>query len=527
MALAPLDTWVRALAAPGKRIPPASWPGIAVNLFTSTLGTILTLPERLGLGWLWRARARAAIEGRRPIHAPGFLFVLGYYRSGTTHLHYLLSCDPQFRTPTWCQCLAPHGFVLSWAFLRLFLIPFVSGKRPQDDVAIGPDWPAEEDFALNNIAAVSPLIGRFVRPSTRFGPGEHGGGFQRFHDLQGLSAREIDRWRMAWLGILARLSALAGPRTILLKTPAHTARVGEILRLLGPERCRFVMITRRDEDVIKSNVAMQRRLHPYLLEASPEPAEIERAIRDEYASTMASFERDAASIPPGRLCRISFDELTGDALGTLDRLYRELDLPRSDEARRRAEAYQHSVRGYTPAHGQKATGRGDSRPSPDRGDVRWRPRPWLGAAAAIGVMLLAMGLWLASAWVLRTRADWLIWPAGVGIGAAALHAARAGSVRLGVLAAILTAAAYALVALPATFLSDYGQRPGYFAAADQPRRALSGLSPWIPMDQWEWYHIKLSTTHGVLAWNNAFWIFMGVASAYRFASREHARPPGR
>jgi omega-hydroxy-beta-dihydromenaquinone-9 sulfotransferase len=541
MALAPLDVWWRILRARGAPLRARFWPSILVNLFTSTLGTALTLPERLLLSPLWRSRARAAIQGTRPLHEPGFVFVLGYYRSGTTHLHYLLSCDPQFRTPAWCQCLAPSGFVLSWAFLRLFLIPFISGKRPQDDVAIGPDWPAEDDFALNNLAAVSPLVGRFVRPSTRFGSGQERAraGFQLFHDLQGLTPRELDRWRHAWLGFLARLSVQAGSRQILLKTPAHTARVGEILRLLGPERCRFIMISRPDDDVIKSNVAMQKRLEPYLLEPMHEAEDIERAIREEYAGTMDRFETDAPLIPPGRLCRVRFEDLTTDAEGTLDRIYRDLGLSRSAEAISRASAYQESVRGYTPAHGSARTplaiapgadGGGVGARSDVAGSVAARSARGSstarGAIAAAFVALLALMLWLLAAWVLKTRADWLVWPAGVGIGAAALHFARAGAVRLGVIAAVLAVLTYVLVVLPATFLSDYGQRPGYFARAGEPR-ALGGLSPWIPAEQWEWYHIKKSTTDGVLAWNNLFWIFMGVASAYRFASREHARPPGR
>jgi hypothetical protein len=47
------------------------------------------------------------------------------------------------------------------------------------------------------------------------------------------------------------------------------------------------------------------------------------------------------------------------------------------------------------------------------------------------------------------------------------------------------------------------------------------------MKHWEWYHITKSARVGALAWNNLFWLFMGLMSAYRFASRPHVNPPGR
>src|SRR5262245_15163377 len=139
MAFAPLDAWARLLLAPRAAIPILYWPRLAFALFTSALATILTLPERVLL-----APVLYALSRRKPAALrAGPVFILGYFRSGTTHLHYLLSCDPRFRSPTWAETLAPQGFALSWAFLRLFMIPFVSAKRPQDDVAIGPSWPAE------------------------------------------------------------------------------------------------------------------------------------------------------------------------------------------------------------------------------------------------------------------------------------------------------------------------------------------------------------------------------------------------
>ena len=39
------------------------------------------------------------------------LFILGHYRSGTTHLHNLLALEPQFSAPNFFQALNPHTFL--------------------------------------------------------------------------------------------------------------------------------------------------------------------------------------------------------------------------------------------------------------------------------------------------------------------------------------------------------------------------------------------------------------------------------
>ena len=59
----------------------------------------------------WRYGDR--IEAAR-VEAP--LFILGHYRSGTTHLHNLLALDPQFAAPTFFQVLNPHTFLSTERF---------------------------------------------------------------------------------------------------------------------------------------------------------------------------------------------------------------------------------------------------------------------------------------------------------------------------------------------------------------------------------------------------------------------------
>lgn len=516
MGFAPPGVWLRMLGVARWRIPPRYWLRLSFAALGCATGTVLTLPERLILAPILRMK----FGGPAPTfdHPPGVVIVLGYFRSGTTHLHNLLSCDGRFVTPRWRHCLAPQGFWVSWTLLRAFLIPFLGSSRPHDDVPFGPDWPGEDDFATCNWTLASSLPGRFVTPRER----AH---WARFHDLQGLSVRELTRWRFATAAFLWKLSRAQPARPILLKSPSHLARVDELVRLLGADRVRFVHIARDPAAVIRSNVAMHERLESsYGLQDSPPADETRARLVDEYVRSVERFV-DSERGSPARIARTRYPDLVNDPLAEVERIYRELDLDWTPGVRDSLTRYLHAVGEYRAAH---STPRGDrAEPSEDprfegvrealdlnREPLEKRPLPALQGEAighrkrAWGVLvasaLVIIGVWIALAWLTRNRMDTLAWPAGLIIGLATIRAARVGTVALGVGAALITLLVYAIVVYPATYVaySHAWNRPAY--------------------DSW------LAVRDDVLtqATNHLFFLAMGVVTAYRCASRKHLRPPG-
>lgn len=524
MAFAPLDAWFRILRRARTRIAPRYWPRLAWCLFTSAIATAATLPERLLL-----APFLAAAIRRRPAAAssPPTVIILGYYRSGTTHLHYLLSCDPGLVTPRWYQMLMPQGFALSWGLLRYFLVPFLSSTRPQDDVAYGSEYPAEDDFGVCNWTVACAMPGRMVLPGCwDF--------YSRFHTLEGLSPAERERFLRAQHGLTWKLSALNPRRGILFKTPSHTARVRALVDLYG-DRVKFIHLHRDPTPVLRSNVAMHRRFEPFLFQDHPGDDEIRRRIIAEYNATERAFLADAASLPDsgrGVIARMRYEDLIADPIGQLRRCYTELNIPFTPEFESRAAAYLETVGNYRSAAERtktKSDDRDQITPAPEldwmleafghtKSEVGSRksevqtpvPKPAASPLptssphihAALAA-LWCLAIWLLIAYLTANRFDALIWPTGIAIGLAALKSARRGTLALGLWAGFLTLSVLLAVAYPVSWITEYRTR-----------------SP-VP-----WDHVFLSAQKGLLAWNNLFWAFLGVVTAFRFASREHVRPPG-
>ncbi len=92
--------WWRLLWKQHFAVSPLSWPRIAFQMTVSLANSINRVLERRAYG--------SRLE---EVEIPPPLFVLGHYRSGTTHLHYLLTLDPRFAFPNVFQTFNPHIFL--------------------------------------------------------------------------------------------------------------------------------------------------------------------------------------------------------------------------------------------------------------------------------------------------------------------------------------------------------------------------------------------------------------------------------
>lgn len=553
MAAAPLDAWVRLLLTPGARVGWRYWPRMALNVGLSACVTAMTLPERLALApvlwWTgrrsgWRVghpppvaalsdggrAGRGVSDGqeRRETHPsprpsphsaepergeggrPPTLVILGYYRTGTTHLHNLLACDPASHTPRWGQVLAPQGFVVSWFVLMLFLWAVLPTKRPQDDVAFGPEWPGEDDFALSNWTLASPLCGRVVLPNCY----EH---FRRFHDLEGLTARERERWRRTQWATVWKIGLLGRGRRLLLKTPPHTARVPALTDVLGgPGRVKFIHLSREAGAVLKSNERLMKAMTAFHLQDGPGEEIIRERLVAEYEATEKKFEADSASILAGDLVRMRYEDLIADPMGELKRAYAGLGLEWTAKFEQPLGAYLESVREYR-SETQKLAGGSDpagsstseggsghpAHASPKKATRAERALTLLQGIAPGIVGITGLAIWVGVAWWTGHRSAIFAWLLGIAVGHAATRRAP-GSVKTGLLCANLSLLLTWMGMTGTTRFVDFAHASSLVQA--EIRTAV-------------WRHLTHEST--------LLWTALGVVSAFRLGSRRFGTVPGR
>ena len=297
--------WLRLLGETGPSIGPRYWSRAAVISVLSAFNS--------GAGLVERLRHGAAFAATTPV-AP--IFILGHWRSGTTLLHNLMALDPQLAAPNLFETMFPVGFTVTEKWQAPLWKRFVPETRLIDNMPLGTDLPQEDEFALAILTGVSPYMGHsFPRRWTHY---------MRYLDFSEISERETRRWKRAFVDYAKKLTVYRNNRTLVLKSPPHTARIPLILQMFPDAR--FIHVHRDPYRVFQSSLHMLTEGLPLAKLQSgdlPDPAEF---VIDRYKRLYDTYLRDRDSIPAGRLVEVRFDDLAGNPVTAIEDVYRRLDL---------------------------------------------------------------------------------------------------------------------------------------------------------------------------------------------------------
>ena len=272
---------------------------------------------------------------REQINEPP-LFILGHWRSGTTHLHNLLAIDDrQFAFPNTYQVVSPFTFLTTEMInTRLFkwLLP---ATRPMDNMAMSFTAPQEDELALcmHSLRSLYLTIS-FPRRESHYA---------RFLTFEHAEPGDARRWQDALVWFVQKLT-YKYRRAILLKSPCHTARIKLILDVF-PE-ARFVHIHRNPYDVFRSSQRYWDTATWYTYLQRPDRSRVDDDILQRYVTLYDAFFRERSLIPAGRYHEMCFENLECDAVQEIGQLYDALDMDGFQSVRPQLTQYVESLQGY-------------------------------------------------------------------------------------------------------------------------------------------------------------------------------------
>jgi hypothetical protein len=282
----------------------------------------------------WREE-RAYGPAVRAVRVQPPLFILGHWRSGTTHLHYLLGVDPRFAYPNTYQVSYPHTFLSTEAVAARPGAVFMPAKRPMDEVRMTFQVPNEDEFALCGMTPYSPYLGFvFPRRQEEYDP---------YLTFRGVSAAVIDQWRSALVYFLQKLTWKYG-RPLVLKSPPHTCRIGLLLDLFPDAP--FIHIRRNPYTVFQSTRHWLTAAGPWWRLQRPGPGDLEARVLRVYREMYDAFFEELGLIPEGHLTEVHFENLEADPVGQLEQIYQALGLPDFGAVEPAVREYVEGLAGY-------------------------------------------------------------------------------------------------------------------------------------------------------------------------------------
>ncbi len=316
-----------ALLAGNGPVPPSQWHRLAIAALASVARWPFSVLER----------GSVALARRHAAAMPAPVFIIGHWRSGTTHLHNLLARSPQF------GAIRPLATGLPWDLLGIVRVlrPLLEKALPVsryvDEVAVDADSPQEDSIALANMLPLSYYHGVYF--PRRF---EHH--FYRGVFFDDCGEDELRLWEQRLAHLLEKVCLAEQGRRLVIKNPVYTAHTAR-LSAMWPQ-ARFIHIYRDPFRVLPSTrhfyatLLRQLALQPY------EDLPLDRIILDGYVRLLNALYRDVPALPQGQFVEIRFEDLERAPLRELERVYATLGLADFDTDRPLFESYLERVHTY-------------------------------------------------------------------------------------------------------------------------------------------------------------------------------------
>ena len=325
-------------------------------LFGANLKTLMTLyrrsgglkPSHKGLFFLFilsalarwpftRIEALYVFLKRKKKAKQDPIFILGHWRSGTTHLYNVLSTADRY------GYVSPFATALPWDILvigRLFA-PLLKKGLPNsrfiDNVKVDAQSPQEDEIALANMSHISYYHAIYFPENF-----EHY--FNQGVFFDGLDADQKDKWEKTLKYLYLKLTLDQDGRRLLIKNPVYTARPAHLLGIFPAAK--LIHIHRHPYRVFVSMRNFYEKLFPELALQRYDHIDIDMIVFRTYRRMMMILKEQTRNLPNNQYTEMRFDDFQTDPIGELRKVYTQLDLGDFEEDSPAFTAYLDTVKNY-------------------------------------------------------------------------------------------------------------------------------------------------------------------------------------
>ena len=283
----------------------------------------------------WKSKF-ADVDPEKPV-----LFLIGHWRSGTTHLHNLMSRDPQFGFMTFGETALPMNMLgKKVEFARSIIDKTLPKTRGYDNVKLDLSEPQEEEMALGNL---NPICYYNVYYFPQMMEIEQ----KRSLLMEEATPEEIEQFEDSYRFIVRKMNYAKEGKQLLFKNPASTSRVAMLKRLFP--NAKFINIVRNPWPVFSSSMGkFPRMLNAFAWQDFDQIDYADFTIRN-YKDLMQrySHDRDALDLPASDLVETSYEKITADPIAEIGRIYDQLEIPNKEAGLVPIQEYAESMKSYT------------------------------------------------------------------------------------------------------------------------------------------------------------------------------------
>lgn len=289
--------------------------GKRLQLFAMLLVSLLTYPFVL----IEELFSHFFINKRKIEKPP--LFILGFWRSGTTYLQNLLCEDKQFGFLNTVTSYSNNCCITLKPIVTAFMKKYSADFRFMDAMESKVNSPCEEEFAVANRTTKS-LVHMAVFP-------ENFELYQKFTFTKNLNDKEIKKWKKDYEKVIKKVYFINKEKPLILKSPDNTCHTKELAEMFPTSK--FVYIYRNPYKVICSfKHTITKMIEHFSLQEMPTEEKIEDFVIDLYKQTMAQYKQDKETFKD-RLIEIKYEDFVKAPMKYLQEIYTKFEIQGFEE----------------------------------------------------------------------------------------------------------------------------------------------------------------------------------------------------
>ncbi len=269
------------------------------------------------------------------------VFILGYYRSGTTYLQQMFMQDDRLGYMSLFQTLFPElmlTFEHTFTPVLEFLSKSFNVKNPFHRIPLTWHSCGEEDVGLTGMVSPYALQWGYLFPE------KINQYFEKYVLFKNISNDEIQHWKNAYLYLLKKLSIANKNRQLVLKNPPNTARIQMLLSLFPDAK--FIYIYRNPFEVFASNKRLWQMTRDNYMLGGSRSVNFSNIILDSYSTMMNRYLQDKILIPPGQLMEIRYESLIENPVDSMKKIYQNVNLGDFNYCEPAITAYAYKQKNY-------------------------------------------------------------------------------------------------------------------------------------------------------------------------------------
>ena len=250
------------------------------------------------------------------------IFVIGHWRSGTTHLQHLLSLNENHTTSSVYQFLFADNFILTEKWLkpplnflcRIFKIPYSFQRMPLD-----LNLPGELESAMCGFCSLHSYAWGHIFPKNCM--------YWMNKYLFDPKKNDLENWLDDYEFLIKKFSYASGGKIMIVKSPGDTARILALSQRFPNSK--FIHISRNKKEVITSTSYFWEVIQKEISFQKINQEEINQIIDSTYEDLIKKFNDQKHKVH-NRLIEIEFEKLIKNPIEEISKIYSIYDLGTPD-----------------------------------------------------------------------------------------------------------------------------------------------------------------------------------------------------